>query len=62
MTSGNEDGDGDEGSDSQPSEDNLDEDELALIVPIQKKKEEEVVKQVPQNKKKPAEPIKVESK
>lgn len=29
MTAGNEDGDADEGSDSEPSEDNLDEEELA---------------------------------
>ena len=29
MTAGTEDGDGDSGSDSEPSEDNLEEDELA---------------------------------
>jgi hypothetical protein len=34
MTSGDEDGDGDAGSDSEPSEDNMEEDQLAEIVPI----------------------------
>ena len=35
MTSGDEDGDDDEGgSDSEPSEDNLEEEELAKIIPI----------------------------
>lgn len=35
MTSGNEDGSEDEGgSDSEPSEDNLEEEELAKIIPI----------------------------
>lgn len=33
MTAGGEDGEEDEGSDSMPSEDNLDDQELALIVP-----------------------------
>ena len=37
MTAGEEGGE-DEGSDSMPSEDNLDEDELAQIVPLPKKK------------------------
>lgn len=36
MTAGFEDEEGDEGSDSEPSGDNLDEDELAEIVPIVK--------------------------
>jgi hypothetical protein len=36
MTAGDEDGDGDEGSDSEPSEDNLSEDEMAKIIPIEK--------------------------
>jgi hypothetical protein len=34
MTTGDEDGDGDDASDSQPSEDNLSEDEMAKIIPI----------------------------
>lgn len=39
MTSGPEDGDGESsGSDSAPSEDNLDEEDLAKIVPIKVKK------------------------
>jgi hypothetical protein len=40
MTAGNEDEEEDEGSDSEPSGDNLDEDELAEIVPIVKEKVE----------------------
>lgn len=39
MTSGDEDGDGDVGSDSEPSEDNMDENELSEIVPLPKKQE-----------------------
>jgi hypothetical protein len=39
MTTGDEDGEGDEGSDSQPSEDNLSEDEMAKIIPINKEPE-----------------------
>lgn len=39
MTSGDEDGDGDAGSDSEPSEDNMDENELSEIVPLPKKQE-----------------------
>jgi hypothetical protein len=38
MTEGNEDGGGSSGSDSDPSEDNLEEDEMAKIVPIKIKK------------------------
>jgi len=39
MTEGQEDGEGDSsGSDSEPSEDNLEEEEMAKIVPIQVKK------------------------
>jgi hypothetical protein len=34
MTAGNENGESDEGSDSEPSEDNMDEEELALIIPL----------------------------
>ncbi len=37
MTAGDEDGDGEAGSDSEPSEDNMDEAELAEIVPLPKK-------------------------
>lgn len=59
MTSGGEDGEGESGSDSEPSEDNLEEEELAQIVPLPKKKEEpEPPKQA--TKKKVAEPIKVD--
>lgn len=46
MTNGREDGES-SGSDSQPSEDNLDEEELATVVPIQKKPEKKVVKPPP---------------
>ncbi len=41
MTAGDEDADGDEGSDSEPSEDNLSEDEMAKIIPIAPKPEPE---------------------
>lgn len=56
MTSGGEHGEGDSGSDDEPSEDNMGEDELAEVVPIQKKKEEEIKPPL----KKKTEPIKVE--
>lgn len=46
MTNGREDGES-SGSDSQPSEDNLDEEELATVVPIQKKPEKKVAKPAP---------------
>jgi len=46
MTNGREDG-ASSASDSQPSEDNLDEEELATVVPIQKKPEKKVVKPPP---------------
>ena len=39
MTKGDEDGDGESGSDSEPSEDNLSEEEMAKIVPIKRKAE-----------------------
>ena len=39
MTTGDEDGDDTAGSDSEPSEDNLTEDEMAKVVPIKKKNE-----------------------
>lgn len=42
MTSGGEHGEGDSGSDDEPSEDNMEEEELSQVVPIPKKKEEEV--------------------
>ena len=37
MTKGDEDGDGESGSDSEPSEDNLSEDEMAKIIPVKRK-------------------------
>lgn len=40
MTAGYEDEEEDEGSDSEPSGDNLDDDELAEWVPIEKEKQE----------------------
>jgi len=40
MTAGYGDEEEDEGSDSEPSGDNLDEDELAELVPIEKEKQE----------------------
>lgn len=60
MTAGNEDGDADEGSDSEPSEDNLDEDELAQIVPLPKKNAEPENAKITTVKQKKSEPIKVE--
>jgi hypothetical protein len=39
MTAGDEEGEGDAGSDSEPSEDNMDEAELAEIVPLPKKQD-----------------------
>lgn len=61
MTAGEEGGE-DEGSDSMPSEDNLDEDELAQIVPLPKKKEEPEppAKVSPVKQKKLSEQIKIE--
>lgn len=47
MTAGDEEGEGDAGSDSEPSEDNMDEAELAEIVPLPKK--QEVVEQPPKS-------------
>lgn len=41
------------GSDSEPSADNLDEDEMAKVVPIKEKKKEPVKKVVPPPPKKP---------
>lgn len=64
MTAGNEDGSGDEGSDSEPSEDNLEEEELAKIIPIATKvkseppKKEEPPPKVSTAKGKKAEPPK----
>lgn len=56
MTAGCEDEEEDEGSDSEPSGDNLDEDELAQIVPIVK--EEPPAKDVKNTKSKKPEPLK----
>lgn len=39
MTKGDEDGDGISGSDSEPSEDNLSEEEMAKIIPVKRKAE-----------------------
>lgn len=60
MTAGNEDGDADEGSDSEPSEDNLDEEDLAQIVPLPKKNPEPENVKINTVKQKKTEPIKVE--
>ena len=38
MTKGDEDGEDSAGSDSEPSEDNLEEEEMAKIIPIKPKK------------------------
>jgi len=46
MTAGDEDDDGEEGSDSEPSEDNISEDDLAAIVPLRKEPEPAPVKPV----------------
>lgn len=46
MTNGKDDGES-SGSDSQPSEDNLDEEELSTVVPIQKKPEKKAAKPPP---------------
>ena len=54
MTKGDEDGDDSPGSDSEPSEDNLEEDEMAKIIPIKpKKKPDPPPPKVPIVKKKP---------
>lgn len=39
MTKGDEDGDDTAGSDSEPSEDNLSDEEMAKIIPVKAKKE-----------------------
>ena len=52
MTKGDEDGDDDEASDSEPSEDNLEEEEMAKIIPIKQKPKPNPVKK-PEPKKKP---------
>lgn len=39
MTKGDEDGDDTAGSDSEPSEDNLSDEEMAKIIPVKPKKE-----------------------
>ena len=54
MTKGDEDGEDSAGSDSEPSEDNLEEEEMAKIIPIKpKKKVPEPPAKIPQVKKKP---------
>ena len=55
MTKGDEDGEDSAGSDSEPSEDNLEEEEMAKIIPIKPKKKipDPVPPKVPQIKKKP---------
>jgi hypothetical protein len=45
MTTGDEDGDEDEGSDSEPSEDNFDEEEMAKIIPLTPKAKPEIKKE-----------------
>jgi hypothetical protein len=56
MTKGDEDGDDTAGSDSEPSEDNLEEEEMAKIIPIKAKPKKEIVKK-PEPKKKPDPPV-----
>ena len=55
MTKGDEEGEDTAGSDSEPSEDNLEEEEMAKIIPIKPKKKlpEPVPAKAPQVKKKP---------
>lgn len=49
MTEGKEEGDGDSSaSDSDPSEDNLEEEEMAKIIPIKLKKKKQEVKKKPE--------------
>ena len=55
MTNGGENCDESAGSDSEPSEDNLEEEEMAKIIPIKVKKKPADTK----NQKKKSEPIKV---
>ena len=50
MTKGDEDGDGESGSDSEPSEDNLSEDEMAKIIPTKRNKNESPNKARDKNK------------
>ena len=44
MTKGDEDGDDTAGSDSEPSEDNLSEDEMAKIIPVKRKESPSKIK------------------
>jgi hypothetical protein len=55
MTNGDEDGDDSAASDNEPSEDNLEEEEMAKIIPIKPKPKPQVAKK-PEPKKKP-EPV-----
>lgn len=50
MTKGDEDGDDTAGSDSEPSEDNLEEEEMAKIIPIKPKPKKEIKKPEPKKK------------
>lgn len=54
MTKGDEDGDDTAGSDSEPSEDNLEEEEMAKIIPIKPKPKKDIKKS--EQKKKPEPP------
>ena len=51
MTKGDEDGDGESGSDSEPSEDNLSEEEMSKVVPIKQRKDSSPTKNKDKNKK-----------
>ena len=50
MTKGDEDGDDTAGSDSEPSEDNLEEEEMAKIIPMKSKPKKEIKKPDPKRK------------
>jgi hypothetical protein len=58
MTKGDEDGDDSAASDDEPSEDNLEEEEMAMIIPMKPKPKEKIVSKKPEPKKK-IEPIAV---
>ena len=55
MTKGDEDGDEESGSDSEPSEDNLSDEEIAKLVPVKRKPNESPNKLNKEKTKKPAE-------
>lgn len=50
ITTGKEDGDGSSGSDSEPSEDNLEEEEMSKIIPTKKKEKPKPPPQLPVKK------------